>query len=91
MLAKFDKLFHEFSTRIDTKNIERLLNVDKQIEILFKESVESGCFKNSEELRTILDKHQDLTNQVSALKKSTFEQLAQYQKNQKNLKKYQNV
>lgn len=91
MLANFDKLFSEFSTAIDMGDFEKLLKIDEEIKIQFKKSIEHGQFEDSTQLQSIVDKHQALLNQVSELKQSTFEQLAQYQKNQKNLKKYQNV
>lgn len=72
-------------------DFEKLLKIDEEIKIQFKKSIEHGQFEDSTQLQSIVDKHQALINQVSELKQSTFEQLAQYQKNQKNLKKYQNV
>lgn len=91
MLANFDKLFSKFSNAIDMGDFEKLLKIDEEIKIQFKKSIEHGQFEDSAQLQSIVDKHQALINQVSELKQSTFEQLAQYQKNQKNLKKYQNV
>ncbi|MGS0534954.1 hypothetical protein [Pseudoalteromonas sp. SaAl2] len=91
MLANFEKLFSEFSTGLEMGDFEKLLKIDEEIKVLFKESIENGHLGGSEQLQLIADKHHALTVQVSELEKSTFEQLAQFQKNQKNLKKYQNV
>lgn len=91
MLADFEKLFTEFASAIESNEIDKLLKIDEEIKTLFSNYIDSGHFKNSENILVLAKQHEALLEQVIAKKKSTAEQLAQFQKNQKNLKKYQNV
>jgi len=91
MLADFEKLFTEFASAIESNEIDKLLRIDEEIKTLFSNYIDSEHFKNSGNILVLAKQHEALLEQVIAKKKSTAEQLAQFQKNQKNLKKYQNV
>jgi len=91
MSADFEKLFSEFASAIESNEVEKSLKIDEEIKTLFSNSIDREHFKSDEDILNVVEQHKALIEQVIAKKKSTVKQLAQFQKNQKNLKKYQNV
>lgn len=91
MLVDFEKLLTELESSIKAINLEEVMRIDSQVKSCLSEEIKSLKPEHYAELASILERHNLLIDQVSALKKSTFNQLTQFQKNQKLLKKYQNV
>ncbi len=91
MSADFEKLFSEFASAIESNEVEKSLKIDEEIKTLFSNSIDREHFKSDEDILNVVEQHKALIEQVIAKKKSIVKQLAQFQKNQKNLKKYQNV
>ena len=91
MLVDFEQLFSKFKIALDSVTYEDLLELDREIKDLFIEYVNSEGYNSTEELASIVEQHNNLVDLISTSKKSKHKQLAKYHKNQKNLKKYQNV
>jgi uncharacterized protein YktB (UPF0637 family) len=91
MLANISELLDKLKLAVDAEKYDEAASIDKELGLLFAAYFDSDQPHDSKELSVVVDQYNILTEHIHTLKKSTFLQLAQYQKNQKKLKNYRNV
>lgn len=89
MLDEFETLFEKFESAIKVNDIEQALQVDTCIKRLFSQQLEKyRDERDFNSFQTMLDKYQQLTLSVEALKLEIANKLVQFKKNKKDLQKY---
>ena len=72
-------------------DLEKALNLDRKLLDEIKATDEISLHENATYFLSVAAKHQNIINKVDDLKKQSFKNITQFNKNQKNIKKYQNV
>ena len=91
MLDKIDSLISQLEAAIDEPNLEKALNLDRKLLDEIKATDEISLHENATYFLSVAARHQSVLNKVDDLKKQSFKNITQFNKNQKNIKKYQNV
>jgi len=91
MLDKIDSLISQLEAAIDDLDFEVAQNLDRKLLDEIKATDQISLGENATYFLSIAARHQNAMNKVDDLKKQSFKNITQFNKNQKNIKKYQNV
>jgi hypothetical protein len=91
MLDKMESLISQLEAAIDEANLEKSLNLDRKLLDEIKATDQLSLHENATYFLSVAARHQSVLNKVDDLKKQSFKNITQFNKNQKNIKKYQNV
>jgi hypothetical protein len=91
MQDKFESLIQQLESAIEFENLELAQSLDKQVLEEIKITDETVLNENVTYLQSLVERHRRLINNVDLKKKQAHKNISQFSKNQKNLKKYQNV
>ncbi|MDQ2043037.1 hypothetical protein P4S65_08825 [Pseudoalteromonas sp. B131b] len=91
MQDKFESLIKQLEIAIDNENLELATKLDKQLLENMNSMDKALLNENIVYLQSLVERHRFIVNKVDVSKKQVHKNITQFNKNQKNLKKYTHV